>query len=168
MPKLLDCFAETLRVIDRSVDEAVSIALSIGKDSVFATWNGCVPWTDEAGEDLPGVVALFRRVGKAYELDRGDIKVRGYDPKLLMRTSDALKGKLHAQMIVEVQSRANPDEPPVKYMVRMLDEHGDGNVDVYLLNLNPDGTPEEEEEEEGRGRRPGYRGDRQGDRRRRW
>jgi hypothetical protein len=150
------------KVIEEITERAMNAALAVTKDSVFVSWPGVVPWTVEGGGDpLPGIVAAFRRTGKPYEYERGEVKVRGYDIFLIARTKDILAGKLRAQTIVTVQSRANPDEPPVKYMVRMVDEMGDTNAHVYLLELNEDGTavaePDAQDDGADSGRRHGPR-----------
>ena len=140
---LLDASAQ----IGRIFDDGFNALLTIGKDSVWVSWDGCVPWESEAGEELPGVIGLFRRVGKPYEYERGEVQVRGHDTFIIMRTKDVLNGKLKAQAIVTVASRENPAEPPTKYKVRMVDEMGDTNAHVYLLDLgqpDPDVEPEPE------------------------
>jgi hypothetical protein len=150
--------------VGKIFDDGIDALLTIHKDSVFVTWEGCVPWKS-GGADLPGAIGAFRRVGKPYEYERGEVKVRGYDAFIIMRTRDILAGKLRAQATVTVLSRERPDEPPTKYIVRMIDEMGDTNAQVYLLNMNS-GTgepepPEEEKEPEGgrRGRKNGGDGD---------
>jgi hypothetical protein len=128
--------------VGRIIDEGISALLAIHKDSVFVGWDGCIPWKTEAGEALPGAVGLLRRVGKPYEYERGEVKVRGHDTFVIMRTRDVLDGGLRAQAIVTVTSRGNPAEPPVKYKVRMIDEMGDTNAHVYLLDIGQGAEPD--------------------------
>jgi len=153
---------DTLQVFNRAMNDGINTLLAIGQDSVFVTWDGCVPWEEtglkcecesedcqcERTRKLPGIIGAFRRVGKPYEYERGEFKVQGHDAFVIVRTSDVLAGKLRPQMIVTVQSRVYPDEPPKKYMVRMIDESGDTNSQIYLLDVKDDGTVDEPEPDE--------------------
>ena len=134
-------------VIDKIFNDSINLLLAIGPDAVCVAWDGCVPWVDTNAEnpvEFSGVMGQFRRVGKPYEYLRGEVKVRGYDVFVILRTSDILAGKLSAQTLVTVTSVSRPHEPPKQYMVRMIDEQGDTNAFVYLLELREDGTVEPE------------------------
>jgi len=126
----------------------MKIMLTSDSQSVLVNWDGCIPWTNSNGESLGGVIGAYRRVGKPYEYEMGEIKVRGYDQFIIMRTDDTIAGKLRRETIVTVQSRANPNEPPKQYMVRMVDEMGDTNAHVYLLNIQNSDSNEPDEQPE--------------------
>jgi len=135
---LLDASAQ----IGRILDEGFNALLAAHKDSVFVDWDGCAPWKTEDGKALPGAVGLFRRVGKPYEYERGEVKVTGHDTFVIMRTKDVLDGKLKAQAIVTVTSRERAGDPPIRYRVRMIDEMGDTNAHVYLLDISQGAEPD--------------------------
>ena len=126
----------------QALDGATDLLFSMDPCAAWATWEGHVPWRDSGtGEDLPGVLCAFRRVGKPYEYQSGDFKVRGHDVFIMMRTRDVLAGGLRAQALLTVEGR-NFDFPPQKYKVRMVDEMGDGNAFVYLYELGEEPPPD--------------------------
>jgi hypothetical protein len=175
---------------DAILDEGFNNLIIIDPLSVFVTWPGVVPWVIEdrcrrpeactsacAPVDipgavrkcvltLPGAVAVFRREGRPYLYQEAVVKAMGNDTFLIMRVRDVQAGGLKPQMMVDVQSRAHPEEPPVRYMVSHFDEQGDTNVHVYLLDVKEGAAPEPEPEPEPGGEGEGQEG--QGGRRGPW
>jgi hypothetical protein len=158
--------------VNKMFDENTNLLFAIDPYAAWVSWEGCVPWElttpdymlepdaePQPNEIAPGVIGLLRRTGKAYEYEMGEMKARGYDISVILRTKDILEGKLKNRMVVTLAAKNQPLEElerhGTRFMVRFIDDQGDFNAVVYLLKLGKNGQPEESEEEQRRWHRPG-------------